>query len=260
MLDLNFDCHLHTTRSACGEDITDLWLCAKAHEDQVCFAVTDHTMHLYYEPEIAWALYRADNVELFEARRVQGRDNILRYLEDLRSCHSPNQLVGVELDVLPNGQIMLADDLREELDLLVAAVHFLPSTERKAPQSEVSAEYRQQVTWLLEYGVQVLAHPFRTLLSAGYEADAELVAWTVEIAGQYGVALEVNSHKVFPDHDRQMVALAAKRGVGLAVGTDAHNSREFGEFGYHRQIFAQSGVSEARVAELLYRPAACPAL
>lgn len=249
-----FDCHVHTQRSACGEDITDQWLCQKARENKVQFAVTDHTMHLYYEPEIAWALAREDCVELFEQRRKQGRDNLLRYFDDIRACEAENMLVGVELDVLPDGQLMFPDDLRGELDIMVGGLHFLPSIRRKAPAAEVLAEYRQQMTWQAKYGVDVIAHPFRILLGAGYEVDQELVEWVVDLAAEYGAALEINSHKQFRDHDVLMARLAVASGVPLAIGTDAHNTREFGKFTYHRNIFKRAGLTTDELEDLLYCP------
>lgn len=254
-----FDCHVHTLRSACGEDITDEWLFAQARTRDLCFAVTDHTMHLYYEPEIAWAMYREDAVELFEARRVSGRDRILRYVADLRRGECPNLLVGVELDVLPNGQIMFADDVRDELDFMLAAHHLLPTAQKQETPAVVEAEYRQQTTWLLDYGVNVLAHPFRILLSAGYAVSPELIAWTVAQARTHGVALEINSHKPFPEEDVALAQEAVRQDVRLVCGSDAHNSREFGVFDYHRDIFAQAGLTATQLAAVLYVPEQCPA-
>jgi histidinol phosphatase-like PHP family hydrolase len=249
-----FDCHLHTVRSACGEDITDEWLCARAQENGTCFAVTDHTMHLYYEPEIAWAMMTDDGIRLFEERRQFGRDNLLRYLDDLRSCDAADMRVGVELDVLPDGQLMIADDLRDELDVLVGAIHYQPTIKHKLGQAEVEAEFRRQTQWLLQYGVHVLAHPFRILLAAGYEVGDELLHWTVAQAGEHGAALEINSHKPFPDHDVRMARLAVARGQRLAIGTDAHHSREFGEFGYHEDILRRAGLDDTAMQEILFRP------
>jgi histidinol phosphatase-like PHP family hydrolase len=256
-MEIAFDCHVHTQRSACGEDITDQWLFQQARTREICFAVTDHTMHLYYEPEIAWAMYREDAIELFAARRVSGRERILRYMADLRSGNCPNLLVGVELDVLPDGQIMFPADLRGELDLCLGAIHLLPSAGRQADPTAVEAEQRQQTLWLLQYGVDVLAHPFRTMLSSGYEVDGELVTWTVEQAAAHGVALEVNSHKLYREHDLFMVRQCAELGVRLACGSDAHNTREFGVFDYHRAVLAEAGLSEAQLAELLFTPEMC---
>jgi len=89
---------------------------------------------------------------------------------------------------------------------------------------------------------------------AGYEAGEELVRWTVDLAGKHGVALEINSHKVFPDHDAQMAKLALAGGLRLAIGTDAHHSREFGEFGYHEELLRRAGLDEAGMQEILFRP------
>lgn len=249
---IDFDCHVHTTRSACGEDITDDWLCHRAAENSLRFTVTDHTMHLYYEPEIAWAISRDDGIQLFEERRESGRERIYRYLEDIRSCGRPNMMVGVELDVLPDGQIMFADDLRPELDIMVGALHFMPTLKHKAPVEEAMAEFRRQTVWLLEYGLEVLAHPFRILLNAGHEVDAELMEWTVDQAAKHGAAVEINSHKPYPEHDLAMMKLALQKGVKLAIGSDAHNSREFGEFGYHRELLKQAGLTGKEAEERLF--------
>jgi len=253
MLPTEFDCHVHTVRSACGEDIVDEWLCQKAHENLVRFTVTDHTMHLYYEPEIAWAMMSDEGLELYEQRKVSGRDNVLRYLEDIRSCDSPNMMVGVELDVQPDGQIMFPDDLRDDVDIMVGALHYLPTLRRKAPYSQIEAEFRQQTQWLLEYGVDVLAHPYRILLGAGQPVSHELVEWVVDLARQTDTALELNSHKVFPEYDLEMIHLAVARGMTLALGTDAHNSREFGDFTYHYEILAQAGITAEQAQGMLLR-------
>lgn len=254
MEEIFFDCHVHTKRSACGEDITDSWLCAQAQQNNWQFAVTDHSMHLYYEPEIAWALLTDDNIRLFEQRRQAGRERILRYVEELRSCAAEHMRVGLEIDVLPDGQIMFPEDVRPLMDLLVGAVHYLPTIRNRQAQEIVEAEFRQQTLWLMAYGVDVLAHPFRILLGAGYEAQEELVRWTVEQAAVYGVALEINSHKPYPAQDILMTRLACEQGVRLAWGTDAHNTREFGQFAYHQQIMQQAGISRSQRQECLFKP------
>jgi DNA polymerase (family X) len=254
---ISFDCHVHTTRSACGEDITDEWLFAQAASGELCFAVTDHTMHLYYEPEIAWAMYAEGAVELFEARRESGRENIARYIEDLRRGGYPNLLVGVELDVLPDGQIMFADDLRDELDICLGAVHLLPAATRQDSLETVEAEQQDQTLRLLGYGVDVLAHPFRTMLGDGYDVREEFVTWTVAQAAAHGVALEINGHKVYPELDVFMVRQCAELGARVACGSDAHNTREFGVFDYHRGIFAAAGLTDEQAEGLLFTPEQC---
>lgn len=253
MLEINFDCHIHTVRSACGEDITDEWLCRKANENQVRFTVTDHTMHLYYEPEIAWGMMTDEGIALYEQRKSSGRDNILRYMEEIRSCGHPNMMVGVELDVQPDGQIMFPEDLRNEVDIMVGALHYLPTIQKKRPADDIEAQFRQQTLWLLEYGVDVLAHPYRIMLGAKQAVSPELIEWVVDKAGEHGAALEINPHFPFPGYDVAMVKLAVARGIKLATGTDSHNSREFGLFDYHGDILTQAGLSDEQAAEMLFR-------
>jgi histidinol phosphatase-like PHP family hydrolase len=45
--------------------------------------------------------------------------------------------------------------------------------------------------------------------------------------------------------------------VRLACGTDAHNSREFGVFDYHRAIFARAGLTDNQASALLFTPDQC---
>jgi histidinol phosphatase-like PHP family hydrolase len=260
MHNLPFDCHVHSSRSACAEDINDAWLFERAQNSGICFAVTDHSMHMYYEPEIAWAMYREDALELFAARRDSGRQRILDYVATFRACPSPNLRVGLELDVLPDNQLMFEAALRPELDLLIGALHLLPTIPAQASEAEILAEFRLKTATLLDYGVEVLAHPFRILLAtAKLAVPADLLAWVVQAAGAHGTALEINSHFPFPEEDLQMIRLCREHGVKLAVGTDSHRQADFGVFDYHRDLFAQAGLTEEELDALLYVPDCCPA-
>lgn len=260
MYNVPFDCHVHSSRSACAEDINDAWLFERAQNSGICFAVTDHTMHMYYEPEIAWALYRKDALRLFEARRDSGRQRILDYIATFRACPSPCLRVGLELDVLPDNQLMFDASLRPQLDLLLGAVHLLPTLVAEAPDAEVFAEFRLKTAILLDYGVEVLAHPFRILRAKNSrQVPADLMAWVVNEAQAHGTALEINSHYPFPEEDLQMIQLCREQGVKLAVGTDSHRQAEFGVFDYHRDMFARAGLTEEELDALLYVPDCCPA-
>jgi histidinol phosphatase-like PHP family hydrolase len=86
----------------------------------------------------------------------------------------------------------------------------------------------------------------------------ELMSWVVELAGAEGFALEINSHKQFPDEDLTMTRLASEAGVTIATGTDAHRRSEIGDFSYHAHILEAAGVRAERWPEMLwrYRPAA----
>lgn len=252
MLKIEFDCHLHTTRSACGENMTDEWLRERALENGLRFCVTDHSMHLYYEPELAWAMMGEDGIRLFEERKQSGRDNILRYIEEIRSCEAENMQVGMEVDVQPDGQIMFPEDVRGGMDLLVGALHYMPTIKQKAGPEEVEEEFRRQTVWLLDWGVDVLAHPCRIMLHNKREVSRELMRWVVEQAAAHDTAVEINSHYPFDEHDELMIRDAVELNVPLATGTDAHNSRDFGQFDYHRRLLAAAGLSEDEAAARLF--------
>ncbi|MEI6502320.1 MAG: hypothetical protein WCP21_15000, partial [Armatimonadota bacterium] len=87
----------------------------------------------------------------------------------------------------------------------------------------------------------------------GQPVSHELVEWVVDLARQTDTALELNSHKVFPEYDLEMIHLAVARGMTLALGTDAHNSREFGDFTYHYEILAQAGITAEQAQGMLLR-------
>jgi len=120
---------------------------------------------------------------------------------------------------------------------------------------EVHDEFRFQVEALARHGMQVLVHPFRLILSADVPVTEELLDWTVRFARDAGFALEINSHKQFPDCDLRMVRLALERGVTIAIGTDTHRTAEFGDFTYHEQILRRAGLTEQTRHTHLFRPA-----
>ena len=81
-----------------------------------------------------------------------------------------------------------------------------------------------------------------------------LLDWTVRLARDAGFALEINSHKQFPDVDLRMARLALELGVTLAIGTDTHRTQEFGEFAYHEEILRGAGLTEETWGAHLLRP------
>ncbi len=258
---IQFDCHVHTELSACSEDISLKWLCRQAHETDLCFAVTDHSMHFYYGPIEPWRMYSDNDGALFRSLRDHGRERILRHYEAVRGCQAPRMLFGVELDVLPTGEIMFPDDLRDLVDIMLGSIHYLPSAVAETPTSQVEEEFKRQNLQLMDYGIDILAHPFRTIRAKHiHDASEELVEWTVDTAARYDVALELNSHQKHPDHDLLMARLCLEKNVPVAIGTDAHNTLEFGDFSYHRMILHDSGWSEADMRRMLYTPARCPAV
>ncbi|MDH7568087.1 MAG: PHP domain-containing protein [Armatimonadota bacterium] len=248
------DYHLHTEHSYCCEDITAQRLADFARNWPHPLAITDHSAHFVYGPSV-WRDFGSDAAAaLMEARRTEARQAVLAYIEKMRSLMNGRALLGTELDVLPDGRPVFPEELLPRLDILVGAVHVLPSIRQSLPHAEVMREWRGQVTALMGLGVHILAHPFRLLMQKQIPVTAEDVEWVVETARHHGAALELNSHYRFPELDRQMVSACLRAGVKVAIGTDAHRWDEVGAFSYHEAVLSECGVTtpEAR-HKLLYR-------
>ncbi len=246
--------HLHTEYSYCCEDISTGRLAEFLPQWPHVVAITDHSMHLVFDRELGWCLSREDAPALLEDCRERGRERMLRYLEHVRTLAQDGVLIGTELDILPDGRPVFPEDLLGEIDIRVGAVHAMATVRMRRPADEVMDEWRSQNRALFGLGVEILAHPFRYLMSNKIAVADEDVYWVVEEAAAHGVALEVNSHYVFPELDRLMVRECLAKGVRIAIGTDAHRWNEVTDFSYHDRILSECGVvTEEQRSAVLYR-------
>ncbi len=248
------DCHTHSEFSACAEDVTLAGYAERARDTSLHFAITDHSAQVFYPPDQRWGFWSDDAVEIFERCRPQGRRRIIEYVAAVRAAQRGNMLVGTELDVLPDGRIVFPEGVLGSLDVVLGAVHAMPTLRHERPLDEIRAEFRFQVEALADHGMEVLVHPYRLLLAADVPVGAELIEWTVRCAAERGFALEINSHKTYAEHDLAMVRAAVEAGVPLAVGTDTHRWSEFGDFSYHVEILTRAGLPETSWPGVLWRP------
>ncbi|MFW5867511.1 MAG: PHP domain-containing protein [Armatimonadota bacterium] len=251
-----FDCHTHTEFSACAEDVTLQGYVEIARTSAQQFAITDHSAQMFYPPEHKWGFWTDDAVALFEANREAGDARIAHYIETIRAAQCGGMLVGTELDVLPDGRKVFPDGLLDSLDIVLGAVHSMTTLRHERPAEEVHEEFRTQVEALARHEMDVLVHPYRLILAAEIPVTDELLDWTVRTALDRGFALEINSHKQFPDVDLRMVRLALDLGATIAIGTDTHRTEEFGDFSYHERILREAGLSAETWDAHLFRPGA----
>jgi histidinol phosphatase-like PHP family hydrolase len=246
-----FDCHCHTERSACIEGASLAMYVEKARGGAPAFAVTDHSAHVFYPPDNRWAFWTDDAERVYEECEDEGRARCREYVRWLREAQTGNMLVGVELDILPDGRMVFDEDLLPELDVILGAAHSLRSLNREEPLDKVVAEFQARTEALLDVGVDALVHPFREWAAKHREVPGELIEWLVDTAGAARVALELNCHYPVPRCDVPMVRLCGERGVKVAIGTDTHRPHEFGDFSYHLRILEEAGVGEGAWEELL---------
>lgn len=237
------DIHCHTERSDCAEDVTLDWYVryARQHPDTI-FAITDHSAQMFFPPDNMWGFWSEDAREVFESCRDEGNERIGRYIADIRAVQTRGMLLGIELDMFLDGTPVADESRLGEFDILLGAVHTYPSLRLRADAAKVIADYRLFVQRMMQWEIDVLAHPFRTLEDAGYTVSDDLIEWLVGIADEHDVALEINSHKQLLDTDVRMAQAAQRAEVRLATGTDSHRLEEFGDFSYHRKVAEEVGV------------------
>ncbi len=238
-----FDCHCHTELSACAEDVSLQMYTEIAEKNDCAFCITDHSAHLFYPPGQAWAFWGDDAESIFDESYADGLIRCAEYVEWVRKAQTGNMLVGVELDVMPDGRLVFDPALLPELDFILGAVHGVRGLEDR-PLDEVIDGYKSRTLRLFEAGARALAHPFREWKQKERTVPESLLEWLVETAKDAGVALELNCHFHVPEYDVPMLRLCAEAGVPIAIGTDTHRSYEFGDFTYHIEMLRQAGIAE----------------
>ncbi len=238
-----FDCHCHTERSDCAEDVTLEWYAEIARNSSQVFAITDHSAHICYPQDAKWGFWTNEAREIFERHKDYAEAEIDSYIAEVRSVQTGGMLLGIELDIFLDGTPVCNEERLGDFDILLGAAHTFPALQQEADAQQVEAELKLMIRRLVAWEIDVLAHPFRPLRLKNYAISDDLIEWVVDVAGEHDIALEINSHNVCRDEDICMAKLAYEQGVALAAGTDAHRKVEFGEFSYHYEVADAVGVA-----------------
>ncbi len=241
------DCHCHTERSDCAEDVTLEWYVEIAANSSRAFAITDHSAHICYPQHAKWGFWTDEGREIFEQHKDYANAEIDSYIAQVRSVQTGGMLLGIELDMFIDGTPVCDETRMGDFDILLGAAHTFPALHHEAEPQQVEAEFKVMFQRLAGWKIDVLAHPFRPLLLKHYAISDDLVKWVVDFAGEHGIALEINSHHICRDEDIRMARLAYEQGVALAAGTDSHRKAEFGDFSYHCEIAETVGVAAPKL-------------
>lgn len=141
-------------------------------------------------------------------------------------------LHGVEADVTDEG-LGVPDRWAEEVDMLVAAMHDSPDTPPETPPDNPTDVL---VDALRDYPVDVVAHPLNRKLQGREPLDLDL-SRVVDVAGEEGVALEINSQPERLDLDWYEIKRYRDRAT-YVVSTDAHRIADLD--------YLHLGVAQAR--------------
>lgn len=252
------DVHCHTEYAYCGTSVTAtaaLALSKALGVEQVC--LTEHTFQFYFERDEAWSFkWQTDPARVEQVwRERNGR--LDEYRRFIRPFRGPGVYLGLEVDLLADGRLLLAPEDREGWDLIVGAVHSVPGfIKGTTPLAEAERMFLRETEGLLRQHVDVLAHPFRFFSRAHLPTPTHLYPNVVSLLAQYGVAAEINFHVNKPDPDfyRQCV----RGGIRIALGSDSHDVAEIGEFAPHLRILEQAGITPETFEQVLWRPKGAP--
>jgi len=146
-------------------------------------------------------------------------------IEDLNQKLAPFVVfVGIESDILQNGELDYADDVLESFDYIVASVHGqFTGTEAQMTDRIVAAVSNPFTT--------LLGHPTgRVLLSRdGYPVNLHKV---FEACVEHDTWMEINAHPYRLDLDWRQVKTAKEMGVKFVINPDAHSTKEVAYYKY----------------------------
>ena len=212
--DIRGDLHMHSKWTDGNNSIEEM---VRAYEQlgyQYC-AITDHSQ----------AVHVAGGLSAKEIMAQREEINKLR-----AKVHNIKLLAGCEVDILADGSLDFTDDLLDQLDLVVAAVH----SKMAMTQSQMT---KRVVKALAHPAVRILAHPTGRLINdrEPYAIDLEEV---FRAAKEYDVAVELNAQPERLDLHDVHILRARDLGVKIAINSDAHSVEQL--------HFIKYGINQAR--------------
>jgi putative hydrolase len=226
---LRGDCHTHSTWSDGGAPIETMARTAIAlgHEYMV---LTDHSPRL--------TVARGLTAERLRAQL----DEVDRLNETLAPFRI---LTGIEVDILPDGELDQQEDLLARLDVVVGSVHSKLRMER-------ADMTRRMVAAVASPHVDILGHcTGRKLVGRGRPPsvfDPEIV---FAACAQFDTALEINCRPERQDPPDDLVELALDWGLRFAVDTDAHAPGQMEWQVYGCDKAARHGIDPDRIVNTM---------
>lgn len=207
--DIRGDLQCHTTASD-GKDTIDKMARAARHMGYQYLAITDHSKRV---------------------TMANGLDDseTLRHAEKIRDAGASMSdfwlMAGIEVDILKSGALDLKESTLEQLDWVVASVHYDRNMDRKSMTGRIVSAVQSGV-------VHCLGHPMGRLIGKRKELDVD-VDEVLQACREAGVWVEINAHPERLDLPDSYCRQAAEDGVKFTISTDAHDTDglKFMEFG-----------------------------
>jgi len=209
LADIRGDLQAHSTATDGRAGIAEMAKAARKFGYEY-LAITDHSKRMTM-------VHGLDAARL--AQQIREIDRLNKTWSDFRILKS------IEVDILENGKLDLADDILKELDVVVGAVHSLFNLSREKQTERI-------VRAMDNPCFHIFAHPSGRLIGErdAYEVDLERL---LHAAKERGCFMELNAHPQRLDLNDVYCRMAKELGVKVAISTDAHNplSLDFMRFG-----------------------------
>jgi DNA polymerase (family X) len=212
--DIRADLQMHSQWSDGTHTIEEMARACRERGYEYC-AITDHSKSTRVAGGLDAAGFRMQWEEIEEVR--QRLDGIVL-------------LKGVELDILPDGSLDLPDEVLEQFDIVLIAVH----SRLDMPKARMT---KRVLKALSHPAVHILAHPTGRQIQKRAPIDIDLEA-VFQAAKEHDVALELDAQPQRLDLNDVHLHRARELGVKIAIDTDAHSVDHL--------RFMQYGIDQAR--------------
>ena len=202
--DMRGDLHCHTEATDGRNSLEEMANAAKALGYEY-LAITDHSKRVAVTHGMDEARLR---------KQLEAIDRLNSRLRGLRL------LKAMEVDILENGKLDLADGVLKDLDLTVCAVHIgLGIGRDKQTERIIRAMDNPHFT--------ILAHPTGRLINQRAASDIDMER-VMEAAVERGCYLELNAQPERLDLDDVHCRMAKDMGLKVAISSDAHSADGLG--------------------------------
>ena len=251
------DVHCHSEFAYCATSVSaglNRMLAENLGLTMLC--LTEHAFHLYFPADVAWSYEWQRDRSLVDAawNDSPGRGRMATYKRFAAAQRGPGVRIGLEVDLMAGGELLLHPDDFAGWDLLVGAIHEIDCVRKGGgtPQAVMERLFMHDLERLLSYPIKVLAHPFRIFAWHKMDRPVHLFREVAETLARAGVAAEINYHVNQPDPAFLRACLEA--GTKIAFGSDAHRFEEVAECYQHLKLLREAGVETKDIARHLYVP------
>jgi DNA polymerase (family 10) len=199
------DLHIHSEFSPCSRDTTIESIVTVAEKKGLKkIAITDHG-------------------------RVSRPDWLAKYLNEIDRVRKKTHLdvlTGMEVDIKPRGRLAVEANALRDLDVIIAALHWIPVLDILRKRS-ISSEYEAMILEALDANhFHILAHP--TGLFWTKRIQSETLDKVIDRLKKEKIAVEINRHH--NDPSLAFLEKCVEAGLSLTPSSDAHRLEEIGDF------------------------------